>query len=209
MKLSDDTVLKTFNRLYELALNGLPQSTSVFEVVEKLKEKKLSTKDQVKRIMVLESSKNFGSGFLSSFGGVFTLPITMPLEITASVYIQLRMNALIALVAGYDVRDEKIKTLIFCSLLGKGCFKILKDVGIDGDVKLSKSLLRSVSSSSILTLQGQLAMKLVTKFSGKKIMNMGRWVPVLAGVIGGGADAYFCYNTGKVAEKIFLGEQYV
>jgi len=40
MKLSHDTVLKTFNRLYELSLNGLPQSSSVFEVAEKLEEKR-------------------------------------------------------------------------------------------------------------------------------------------------------------------------
>ena len=119
------------------------------------------------------------------------------------------MNAMIALVAGYDVRDEKVKTLIFCSLLGKGCFPLLKKIGIQENKELSKSLLKSVSSSSLLMMQGQLAMKLVTKFSGKKILNMGRWIPVLAGVVGGGADAYFCYSTGKVAKKIFLGEEYV
>ncbi|GAA0594056.1 hypothetical protein GCM10009001_07720 [Virgibacillus siamensis] len=45
---------------------------------------------------------------------------------------------------------------------------------------------------------------MVTKFGEKGVVNLGKMVPLLGGVVGGSFDASSTYLIGKAAEKTFI-----
>ncbi|MGO2174028.1 MAG: EcsC family protein, partial [Staphylococcus equorum] len=70
------------------------------------------------------------SGFLTGLGGMITLPVALPANITSVVYVQMRMIAAIAHIRGYDLKDDEVKTLVYLCLTGQTAGDILKDVGV-------------------------------------------------------------------------------
>lgn len=46
-------------------------------------------------------------------------------------------------------------------------------------------------------------MRLITKFGEKGIINLGKVVPVVGGIIGGGVNGFGTYAIGKTAKKVF------
>lgn len=64
-------------------------------------------------------SKNSLNGFVSSFGGFITMPVTLPANITSVIYVQMRMIAAIALIRGYDLRDNEVQTFVYSCLVSR------------------------------------------------------------------------------------------
>ena len=57
------------------------------------------------------------SGFLNGFGGLIVLPVTLPANVTSVLYVQMRMIASVAYMAGLNVRSDVVQTLIYACMV--------------------------------------------------------------------------------------------
>ena len=67
------------------------------------------------------------------------------------------------------------------------------------------SFIKKVPTEVILKINRAVGFKLVTKFGEKGIVNLGKAVPVLGGLISGAVDYAAADTVGNAAKKIFIG----
>ncbi|HLT60873.1 MAG TPA: EcsC family protein [Microlunatus sp.] len=69
---------------------------------------------------VIESHIALGSaqGFVTNLGGLATLPVALPANLTGIAVVQVRMVAAIAHLRGYDLDDPRVRTALVMCLLG-------------------------------------------------------------------------------------------
>lgn len=205
MKINKKTIIKILDSIYDNALEGLPTTSTIEELAEDyLKANNGNKEKAIDSLIKWAITKSSASGFVSSVGGIITLPIAIPWGLTASFYIQMRMIAAIAIISGYDPRSDQVKTLVYCCLVGDSCMNFLKEAGIKVGQKLTHKVISSISRETLVTINRFVGFRLVTKFGEKGVVNLIKWIPVVSGVVGGIFDGSSCYFSGKTAKKIFL-----
>nr|WP_214872896.1 EcsC family protein [Exiguobacterium sp. s140] len=80
----------------------------------------------IDKLITTQLAKCGTSGFLTGSGGLITLPVAVPANISSVLFIQMRMIASIAIMRGYDVKDDQVRTFVYASLTGKAATDILK-----------------------------------------------------------------------------------
>ena len=76
-----------------------------------------SDQDRVDELIVSESAKSFGVGFLTGIGGVISLPIGLPAALMSSWILQVRLSGTIAELYGYDTALPLNRTRILLSMV--------------------------------------------------------------------------------------------
>ncbi|HXH76183.1 MAG TPA: EcsC family protein [Bacteriovoracaceae bacterium] len=208
MNFTQDTIINVLESIYEYVLEGLPAAGSVTELGDKYLGRKdnnpeLAAESLIKR----QTAKCAASGFLSGIGGAIVLPFTVPADVAANFYVQMRMSAAIAHMYGFDVRSEEVKTFIFLSLIGEGVMEVLKGAGIDMGTHFTKQTIKSMSKDLIFKVNRAIGMRLLTKFGEKGAIKLGRLVPLAGGLIGAGVNSYYCVKVGAAAIEIFSGRE--
>lgn len=140
------------------------------------------------------------SGFLTGFGGLITLPVTLPANVTSVLYIQLRMIASIAYLAGLDVKSDITQTLVYASLAGVSVAEVIKKAGIQFGQKLTNAMVQKIPGKALIAINKKVGFRFVTKFGEKGIINIGKMIPVVGAVISGGFDLA---ETRIIADRAF------
>lgn len=70
------------------------------------------------------------SGFLAGFGGVLTLPATIPANLASVLYVQMRMITCTAYMAGYELNSDQTQVFVYACLAGVAVNNLLKQAGI-------------------------------------------------------------------------------
>ena len=117
------------------------------------------------------------------------------------------MIAAIAHMGGYDVRNDKVKTLVYSCLVANSAKDVAKDIGIAVGNKLATNAVKKISGETIKAINKRVGFRLVTKFGEKGIVNLGRVVPILGGIIGGSFDGYATNKIGNIARDTFCNPQ--
>jgi hypothetical protein len=163
--------------------------------------------ERIESLINWETSKNFTSGFITGLGGAITLPVAIPGALGASWIIQARMAAAIAIIAGHDIKSDKVRTFVLISLLGNAGKDILKDVGIKVGNGLAKSALEKIPGKVLIEINKRVGFRLVTKAGEKGAVNLIKMVPFAGGVVAGAFDAGACRFVGKTAKNLFLSSK--
>ena len=188
--MEDNKGLMILDSCYEKVLAGVP---FVSEPVEELANnylKKYSQEKAIQEMIFWQTKKCFTSGFLTSIGGLITLPIAIaiPTNISSVLYIQMRMVAAIAYIRGYNLKDDEVKTLIYCILLDISIENILKSFGVKFANKLSLALIQKIPGKVLIEINTKLGMRFITKAGEKGLINLTKTVPFIGGVVGGSFD---------------------
>lgn len=198
-------IIKILDTIYDNVLEGLPGTPSIEELAKDyIKQCDNNKEKAINSLIKWAKIKSATSGFVSSVGGIITLPIAVPVGLTASFYIQMRMIAGIASISGYDPRSDKVKTFVYCCLIGGSITDLMKEAGVKLSGKLTHQLISSISGQTLTTINHFVGFRLVTKFGEKGIINLAKWIPFVSGVIGGSFDFFSCKASGRVAKKIFF-----
>jgi len=192
--------MKALDYGYEKALNGL----SNLETAESLAAEYLKSDESLKKssskMIKWQISKAGTSGFLTGLGGIITLPLTVPANLASVLYIQIRMIATIAVMGGHDLRDDKVKSMIYLCIAGNAAKDVLKDMGIIVGEKLALNFIKNISSKTIKEINKRVGFELLTKFGSKGAINLSKAVPIVGGIIGGTIDSASTLTIGKVAQ---------
>jgi EcsC protein family len=203
-EITQSTIEKTFEWLYQRAINGIPGFDSAAEMAESYLAKDGDLEDNVNTLIKWQIVKAGTSGFLTALGGLLTLPVAIPANLASVMYVHIRMIAAIAHMGGYDLNDDKVKTLIYACLAGNSAKDIFKQSGIIVGKKLTTSVINGISKKTIGEINKRVGFKLITKFSEKGAIVLGRAVPLVGGLIGASVDGVATQKIGNIAKETFI-----
>jgi hypothetical protein len=203
-KLTESKIMQTLDWAYEKAVDGAPGLDSASELADDYLASNEDLITQVNSLIRWQNTKAGTSGFLTGLGGIVTMPVTIPANITSVMYIQIRMIAAIAIMGKYDLRDDKVQTLVYICLIGNAGKDILKDMGIVVGTKLTTNAIKSISGKTITAINQKVGFRLLTKFGEKGVINLGKVVPLVGGFIGGTVDSIATNTIGDMAKDTFI-----
>ena len=202
---TQQTLMNVLDWAYEKALNpGVPGISSAYDLAQEYQKDGQSLEQQVNALIRWQNTKAASSGFITGIGGALTLPVTIPANLSSVYYLQIRMIAAIAIMGGYDIREDKVKTLIYACLCGNATKEVLKDVGISLGTKITQQVVQKISKNTMKQVNQSVGFNLLSKTGGKGMINLGKITPILGGIIGGTVDALATNAIGKIAKEIFI-----
>lgn len=208
---SPEQVQTLLDACYQAALDGIPKvSSSVDTLVNEYRGKFETTAEAARKLISNQLIKCSTSGFLSGVGGALTLPVTVAAvsaNIGSVIYMQMRMVAALAQMGGYDIHSDQVQTMIYVCLTGKAMSDILKSAGIKTSERLAVNVIKKLPGSVCTAINRRVGMRFVTKFGEKGVVNLGKMVPVVGGVVGGGFDFATTKMIGDNAYRMFIAEQ--
>ena len=205
-EINKGVIMKTLDWTYERALTGFPGVDSSYEMAEDYLKKNSNKIDAANSLIRWQNTKAGTSGFLAGLGGIITLPVTIPANLASIMYIQIRMISAIAIIGGHDLKNDKVKALIYACMCGNAAKEIIKDVGLVAGRKLAIEGIKNISTKSIVAINQKVGFRLITKFGEKGVVNLGKAVPIVGGVIGGSVDSYTTNIVGNIARNTFVGK---
>ena len=203
-QLTESKMMQVLEWGYEKAIQGLPGLESAEELAKRYLEKYDTVDEAIDTFINWQCAKCATSGFITGLGGLLTLPVAIPANISSVIFVQIRMIATIAKMRGYNLKDDQVKTLVFVALTGQAATDILKQAGITIGSKVGINLIKKMPMKVIYQINKKVGFRLVTKFGQKGIINLGKLVPIVGGVIGGTVDTVGTLTVGKTAKKLFI-----
>jgi hypothetical protein len=144
-------------------------------------------------------------GFLTNLGGLVTMAVLIPANVTGLALIQSRMVAGIAHLRGYDLDDPRVRNAILVTLLGEdGVNRMVKRKKLPAPpMALATAPRHDARLDAIISVE--VAADLVSRVAGKRmVVTIGRRVPVVGGVFGAGADGFGTWKIGRYADRELL-----
>jgi len=204
--LTESKIMQALDFAYEKAMTGLPGLDSAVEMAESYMKGQGTLEDQANSLVRWQNTKAATSGFVTGLGGLLVMPVTIPANLASVYFIQIRMIAAIAHMAGHDVRDDKVKAMVYACLTGNAAKEVLKDVGIQFGKKLAQASINRITGATLTKINQTVGFRLLTKAGTTGIVNLSKMVPILGGVIGGAVDLTATNIVGSTAVKLFITE---
>ena len=182
-------VMKMLDTCYDKALHGInkvspPIEQFANEYVRKAKDPQKAAKIMLKN----QIAKCTTLGFITGFGGVVTLPVSIPANIGSVLYVQIRMIACTAYLAGYDLNADQVQTFIYACLAGVSVNGVVKNAGIKVGVKVAEKAIQKIPGKALTKINQKIGFRFITKMGEKGIVNLGKMIPGVGAVINGGLD---------------------
>ena len=180
-------IMTLLDTCYDKCLNGIPKvSQSVDKLANDYLEKYVTKDEACKAMLKNQVIKCTTSGFITGFGGLITMPVTLPANITSVIYVQMRMIACTAYLAGYDLDSDQTQTFIYACLAGITINGFLKQAGIKIGMKASNKLIGRIPGKALIAINKKVGFRMFTKYGTKGIVNLGKMVPGVGAIVGGG-----------------------
>lgn len=189
VKLDQEGVMRLLDKLYEQATQGIAMvSPPIEETAGDYLRKNPDIDTAAKKFINYQIAKCTTSGFLAGLGGIITLPVTIPANVSSVLYVQMRMIAGLAYMGGYDTDSDQVQTLVYACLAGISVDQVLKQAGIKFGNKFAMAMVKKIPGEVLAKINQKVGFRFITKFGTKGIINLGKAAPAVGGVIGGGFD---------------------
>lgn len=141
-------------------------------------------------------------GFLTNVGGLVTMAVAIPANVSGLALLQAHMVGGIAHLRGYDLADPRVRNAVLACMLGS-----------DGVKSLIKSKKLPSSPMAIATapahdsaldsrIASEVATELFARVAGKRTLaTVGRKMPVVGGGFGMVTDGFATYQVGRYAAR--------
>lgn len=188
-ELTQENIMKLLDSCYEKCLNGVPMvSPKVEELADNYLQKHNTKEEACKAMLKNQIIKCTTSGFITGFGGFVTLPVAIPANVGSVLYVQMRMIACTAYMAGFELDSDQAQTFIYACLAGVAVNELIKQAGIKFGVKFAQGLIKKIPGKVLTKINQKVGFRLITKFGTKGLVNLGKMLPGVGAVVGGGLD---------------------
>ncbi len=198
--ITQEQIMDVMSKCYQAALDGLPGSKSCEELAREYMDRYKASTIAAKELIKQQLLKCSASGFITGFGGLLTLPVTVPANVASVLYVQMRMIAALAAIGGYDVHSDEVQTLVYLCLVGSSLTDVVKSTGIKIANKVTTNMLKKLPGAVLTKINQKVGFRLLTKFGTKGAVNLVKVVPVAGALVGAGID----YGSTKlIADKAY------
>ena len=198
--ITQEQIMDVMSKCYQAALDGLPGSKSCEELAREYMDRYKASTIAAKELIKQQLLKCSASGFITGFGGLLTLPVTVPANVASVLYVQMRMIAALAAIGGYDVHSDEVQTLVYLCLVGSSLTDVVKSTGIKIANKVTTNMLKKLPGAVLTKINQKVGFRLLTKLGTKGAVNLVKVVPVAGALVGAGID----YGSTKlIADKAY------
>ena len=146
-----------------------------------------------------------GQGFLTNVGGLVTMALSIPANVTGLAILQCRMVAGIAHLRGHDLDDPRVRNAILAMLLGEDQVTELVRKKKLPAPPMALATAPAHDPTIDGTISAVVASDIIARVAGKRLATtVGRRVPVIGGVVGASADGYATWRIGRYADRELL-----
>lgn len=187
--ITQEDVMKLLDACYEKCLDGIPKvSPSVADLAADYLSKHSDKEDACRAMLRNQIIKCTTSGALSGLGGIVSMPVAIPANIGSVLYVQMRMIACVAYLADYDLDSDQTQTFVYACLAGVAVNELLKQTGVKFGIKFANSMIKKIPGTVLTKINQKVGFRFITKFGSKGLVNLGKLVPGVGAVVGGGLD---------------------
>lgn len=204
--LSQEVILNALDWAYDKAVNGVRGLDSAQDMADDYLKGEGVLIDKVNSLIRWQNTKAGTSGFITGLGGLLTLPLTLPANITSVLYVQIRMVAAIAIMGGYDVKDDRVRSIVYSCIAASSAAEVAKNFGIKLGNKLAMQGIKKISGETLKKINQAVGFRLLTKFGQKGFVNLGKTIPFIGGIVGATFDVVATNTVGNVARNTFIIE---
>ena len=204
-KISQEEIMQLLDKLYEQSIHGVAKvSPPIDTLASDYLQKSRDVDTAAKQFINYQIAKCTTSGFVTGLGGLITLPVAIPANVGSVMYVQMRMIACLAYMGGYDINSDQVQTLVYACLAGISIDQILKHTGIQFGNKFAMAMVKKIPGEVLTKINQKVGFRFLTKFGTKGIINIGKAVPIVGGVISGGFDFAETKIIANRAYKMFI-----
>lgn len=187
--ITQEDVMKMLDACYEKSLYGINKvSPPIEQFANDYLSKEPDKQKAAKAMLKYQIAKCTTSGFITGFGGAITMPISIPANIGSVLYVQMRMIACTAYLAGYDLHSDQVQTFVYACLAGVSVNGVVKQAGIKVGVKMTEKAIQRIPGKALVKINQKIGFRFITKFGQKGIINLGKLLPGVGAIINGGLD---------------------
>ncbi|WP_323792747.1 hypothetical protein [Nocardioides sp.] len=144
-------------------------------------------------------------GFATNLGGLVTMTVAVPANLTGLAVLQARMVAGVAHLRGYDLGDPRVHNAVLVTTIGEDDVDALVKKGKLPAPPMALATAPVHDPAIDALVSAEVANDLITRVAGKRLATtMGRRVPGIGGLVGMGTDGWSTYKIGHYAEGEFL-----
>ncbi len=141
-------------------------------------------------------------GFVTNLGGLATMAVAIPANISGLALLQVHLVAGIAHLRGYDLADPRVRNAVLACMLGEDAVKSLIKKRKLPSTPMAIATAPQHDPELDQRIATEVATELITRVAGKRtIAVVGRRVPVIGGGVGAVTDGYGTYQIGRYAAK--------
>lgn len=204
-KITGADINKILSAVYEKTKSGIPfVSKPVDQIAQEYLEKYRDKETACKKMLTAQIAKCATSGFVTGFGGLITMPVMIPANLSSVLYVQMRMIACAASIGGYDLDDDEVQTFVYACLAGVSVNQVVKKFGVKFGEKLALEGVKKIPGKVLIKINQRIGFRLFTKFGEKGLINIGKMIPVVGAVINGGLDLAETKMIADRAYKMFI-----
>lgn len=204
-KFTQEEIMGVLDQLYQKSIHGIEKvSPPIHELADDYLSRHSSPEIAAKSFVNYQVAKCTTSGFITGLGGLITLPVAIPANIGSVLYVQMRMIACLAYMGGYDTNSDQVQTLVYACLAGVSVNQIIKNMGIQFGTKFTTAMVKKIPGSVLTKINQKVGFRFITKFGSKGIINLGKAIPLVGGVIGGGFDLVETKAIAKRSYHLFI-----
>ncbi len=200
-----EDIMKVLDSCYDKCLNGIPKvSSKVENMANEYLQKYETVELACKAMLKNQVTKCATSGFIAGFGGIITMPVTLPANVTSVLYVQMRMIACVAYMAGFELNSDETQTFVYACLAGVAVNGLVKQASIKFGIKFANGLIKKIPGKVLAKINQKVGFRFITKFGTKGIINLGKLLPGVGAVVGGGLDYVETKLIAKRSYKWFI-----
>ena len=191
------------NKILSVGVNGLGPCKSSTQIAAEALHAHGDAEAAIQRLIATHRRWVGSSGFAAGLGGLATLPVSLPADVTVFYMLCARMSAAIAVIRGYDIESEEVQSAVLISLLGAGAAGVLGKVGVEVGTKTTMAALKKLPGQLLIEINKKVGYRLITKFGTKGSINLVRAVPLVGGGVGAGVNVLAINQIAKYAKTTF------
>ena len=144
-------------------------------------------------------------GFLANLGGLVTVAVTIPANVTGLALLHCHMVASIAHLRGYDLDDARVRNAVLACLLGEDRVEELVEKQQLPSSPMAIATAPVHDPELDRRISTEVTTELITRVGGRRMVTMvGRRVPLVGGGIGAVTDAYATWQVGRYSDRALL-----
>lgn len=195
--------LEIAEKIRALGIRGLGPYKSAAAIAEEALAGQSDVDEAIQRVIAIHRRWVASSGFATGFGGVVTMAVSLPADITVFYALCARMSAAIAILRGYDIESEEVQSAVLLTLLGAGAAGAVGKTGASIGKKMTVTALRRLPGRHLTAVNQRVGFRLLTKFGQKGSINLVRGVPLVGGGVGAGVNVVTLNGIARYAKKTF------
>ena len=141
-------------------------------------------------------------GFVTNIGGLVTMTVTIPANVTGLALLQCHMVAAIAHLRGFDLADPRVRNAILTCMMGEDTVEEMVKGKQLPSTPLGIATAPTHDPALDQTIAKAVTSELVARVGGRRMVTaVSRRVPLMGGAIGAGADGFNTWQVGRYAER--------